>query len=296
MGRYFGIFCGILSAASYGTNPLFAVPLLRSGYGVDSMLFFRFFLAAVMLSPILVFFKEGFKISVGEASLLFILGALFAISSQTLFWSFTLMPAGIASTILFLYPIFTALIMGVFFHAHISFKTIAAIALSMGGILFLADLKGGGISLGGIVLVVLSALSYAIYIVMVKVTRLANIGGLKLTFYSLLFAAVCMALKFVFESSAPQMPANASEIANVLALAALPTFVAITSIAYAIRYAGPTIAAVLGAFEPATAVVLCVVFLDEPFTVSIACGISLIIAAVVILTLPDRPASTKIRS
>ena len=42
MKKYVGILCGIVSAVSYGTNPLFGVPLLRVGYGVESMLFFRF--------------------------------------------------------------------------------------------------------------------------------------------------------------------------------------------------------------------------------------------------------------
>ena len=49
MKKYVGILCGIVSAVSYGTNPLFGVPLLRVGYGVESMLFFRFLVAAVLL-------------------------------------------------------------------------------------------------------------------------------------------------------------------------------------------------------------------------------------------------------
>ena len=52
MKRLAGIFCGIVSAVSYGTNPVFAVPLLRDGYGVDSMLLFRFLLASLLLAPL----------------------------------------------------------------------------------------------------------------------------------------------------------------------------------------------------------------------------------------------------
>ena len=258
------------------------------------MLFFRFLGAAALLAPISAF-RGGFRVGRAEILLLFLLGALFAVSSQTLFWSFTMMPAGIASTILFLYPIFTALIMGIFFKARIGLKTVAAIALSFCGILFLADLRGGGVSVFGIALVVVSALSYAVYIVMVKVTRISSMGGFKLTFYSLFFAAVCLGLKFALEWRVPQIPTGDFEIVNVAALALLPTFVAITSIAYAIRYAGPTVAAVLGAFEPATAVLLCVAFLGESFTFSIGCGISLIVVAVVILTLPESAEISKNR-
>lgn len=115
MKKYVGILCGIVSAVSYGTNPLFGVPLLRVGYGVESMLFFRFLGAAVLLLPFAFYFGHGLRTTRSEAGVLFFVGVLFAVSSLALYESFKLMPAGIASAILFLYPVFTALIMGVFF-------------------------------------------------------------------------------------------------------------------------------------------------------------------------------------
>ena len=57
MKKYVGILCGIVSAVSYGTNPLFGVPLLRVGYEVESMLFFRFLGAAVLLLPFVLFWE-----------------------------------------------------------------------------------------------------------------------------------------------------------------------------------------------------------------------------------------------
>ena len=119
MKKYVGILCGIVSAVSYGTNPLFGVPLLRVGYGVESMLFFRFLGAAVLLLPFAFYFGRGLRTTRSEAGVLFFVGVLFAVSSLALYESFKLMPAGIASAILFLYPVFTALIMGVFFKAPI---------------------------------------------------------------------------------------------------------------------------------------------------------------------------------
>ena len=70
MKRLAGILCGIVSAVSYGTNPLFAVPLLRGGYGVDSMLFFRFSAAALLLAPVVAAFGGGFRTTRAEAGLL----------------------------------------------------------------------------------------------------------------------------------------------------------------------------------------------------------------------------------
>lgn len=162
MKKYVGILCGIVSAVSYGTNPLFGVPLLRVGYGVESMLFFRFLGAAVLLLPFAFYFGRGLRTTRSEAGVLFFVGVLFAVSSLALYESFKLMPAGIASAILFLYPVFTALIMGVFFKAPIGWRATAAIAVSFCGILLLADLRGGSVSALGIGLVVLSVILLAL--------------------------------------------------------------------------------------------------------------------------------------
>ena len=280
MKKYVGILCGIVSAVSYGTNPLFGVPLLRVGYGVESMLFFRFLGAAVLLLPFAFYFGHGLRTTRSEAGVLFFVGVIFAVSSLALYESFKLMPAGIASAILFLYPVFTALIMGVFFKAPI--------AVSFCGILLLADLRGGSVSALGIGLVVLSALSYSMYMVALKVTRLADMSALKVAFYSLLFSAVAFAIYFAARAGLPQIPKNLSEFLCVAGLIVFPTLLSITSIAFAVRYAGPTITAILGAFEPASAAVFCALFLGEKFTAAIVSGIGLVVLSVILLALPER--------
>ena len=44
-----GCVLGAVAAASYGLNPLFTLPLYGAGMGVDSVLFYRYLLAAAML-------------------------------------------------------------------------------------------------------------------------------------------------------------------------------------------------------------------------------------------------------
>ena len=76
------------------------------------------------------------------------------------------MEAGIASTILFVYPILVALIMAVAFKEKVTLQTVLCIFLALSGIGLLY--KGGDgttLSLVGVGLVMASALSYAIYIV-----------------------------------------------------------------------------------------------------------------------------------
>ena len=44
-----GFLLGAIAAASYGMNPLFTLPLYSAGMSVDSVLFYRYALAIVVL-------------------------------------------------------------------------------------------------------------------------------------------------------------------------------------------------------------------------------------------------------
>ena len=49
-----GYLIGALAAASYGTNPLFAIPLYEEGMNPDSVLFFRYLLAIPVMGIMLL--------------------------------------------------------------------------------------------------------------------------------------------------------------------------------------------------------------------------------------------------
>ena len=94
------------------------------------------------------------------------------------------MDAGIASTILFVYPVLVAIIMAVVFKEKVSPVTMFSIALAFVGISLLCKSPGGQtLSLVGITFVFLSSLSYAIYIVGVNRSSLKDMPIAKLTFY-----------------------------------------------------------------------------------------------------------------
>ena len=106
-----GYLLGMIAAASYGMNPLFALPLYKAGLDPDSVLFFRYMFAIPILGIMLKARGRGFGLRRREVLPLIVMGVLVAVSSLTLFLSYNYMEAGIASTILFVYPILVALIM-----------------------------------------------------------------------------------------------------------------------------------------------------------------------------------------
>lgn len=108
---FWGYVAGIVAGVTYGLNPLFAKPLLEMGVSVDTMLSIRYLLAVAILGAWLLFKKESFKVNKAQFLRLCILGVLFGLSSMLLFVSYKYIPAGLATTIVFLYPVLIALIM-----------------------------------------------------------------------------------------------------------------------------------------------------------------------------------------
>lgn len=329
-----GFFFGILAAVSYGVNPLGAKYLYEEGLNVESVLFYRYGLAALIIGMIMAGKMiagrkvastnsatgyESFKVSRGELSTLTALGLMFVISSLTLYCSFLYMDSGVACSLLFVYPVMTAVLMAMLYGEKITKATAAAIALSLVGVLLLY--KGDGetvLSTVGVLLVMVSALSYALYIIVanrasapeselgtghsklskyiplphrVTIHRL-DMSAMKLSFYVLIVCAVSMVLFSFTSAERHLMPlVTGREWGYSLMLAIVPTVFSLVSMGIAVRIIGSTPTAIMGALEPLTAVVIGLTVFHEALTVNLVVGILLILTAVITIILSKGKAS-----
>lgn len=275
-----GYILGSIAAASYGMNPLFALPLYKAGMDPDSVLFFRYLFAIPLLGIMIKARGRSFKIQRKETFPLIIMGLLVALSSLTLFLSYNYMAAGIASTLLFVYPIMVALIMAMVFKEKLALQTIVCMLLALGGIgLLYKSEDGSTLSLIGTLLVFASSLSYAIYIVGINQTSLKNVATLKVTFYVLLFGLSLFVARLLY-SGVLNTPDQWYLWANLLALAVFPTAISFLCTTGAIQYIGSTPTAILGALEPVTAIFFGIAFFGESLTVRESFGLVMIIVAV----------------
>lgn len=278
-----GYMLGAIAAATYGMNPLFALPLYKDGMNPDSVLFFRYLFAIPIMAVMIKSRRRSFRLQRKEILPLIIMGLLLSLSSLALFLSYNYMEAGIASTLLFVYPIMVALIMSCVFKEALKPLTIFCIFLALSGIalLYQGD-NGQPISLQGILLVMVSALSYAIYIVGVNRSTLKEIPTVKLTFYVLLFGVSLFVFRVDFGQSVI-VPDKWYLWGNLIALAALPTALSFLCTTQAIQYIGSTPTAILGALEPLTALFFGILLFGETLTVQLGCGIALILIAVTLI-------------
>ena len=274
---------GSIAAASYGMNPLFALPLYKAGMDPDSVLFFRYLFAIPLLGIMIKARGRTFKIQRKETFPLIIMGLLVALSSLTLFLSYNYMAAGIASTLLFVYPIMVALIMAMVFKEKLALQTIVCMLLALGGIgLLYKSEDGSTLSLIGTLLVFASSLSYAIYIVGINQTSLKNVATLKVTFYVLLFGLSLFVARLLY-SGVLNTPDEWYLWGNLLALAVFPTAISFLCTTGAIQYIGSTPTAILGALEPVTAIFFGIAVFGESLTVRESIGLVMIIVAVTLV-------------
>lgn len=280
-----GYILGAVAAATYGLNPLFALPLYAEGMDADSVLFFRYLLAMPLMAVMIVGRGRSFRTEGHLWLPIVLMGIMMALSSLLLFESYNYMDASIASTLLFVYPLMVAGIMAAVYHERMTVLTGVCMLAALGGIALL--FKGGDgatLSVTGTVLVMLSSLSYAIYIVGVNRPGLRQVPTVKLIFYVLLTGALLFGLKIVLTPGARfTTPTHWYMWGCVVALALLPTVVSFLCTTSAIQYIGPTPTAILGALEPVTAVVIGVTVFSEHLTGRDWVGLVLIIAAVTLV-------------
>ena len=284
-----GFIFAALSAICYGTNPLGALHLYAQNYSPETVLFYRFFTAALLLLAVMLAKGSRFKITLRECGALVAFGFLFAVSSLTYYASFKYMDAGLASTLLFLYPLEVSVLMAIFFKEKIKLWTVVSIVVSMAGIARLCR-GGDGVALStvGLALVFASSISYAVYMVMANRINL-QMGSVKMTFYAICF---CMSFLLLYSvtlgSGLPPVLTEATSWGWGFMLGLVPTVLSLIFMVKAVKSIGSTPTAILGALEPVTAVSIGVLVFGEILTSRLIAGIILILGSVVLIAVKKK--------
>lgn len=287
-GLSWGYLAGIVSGITYGMNPLFGVPVINKGLDVNSLLFYRYGVATLLMLVYMFVAKKQIRISWRQFGLMVVLGVLFTGCSITLFESYKYIPSGVATSILYVYPIMVALIM-MFFGQFPSWKTWVSIFAGVAGAVLLSVKGSGGfIDWKGILLVVASGLCYTLFIVIVNQSKqIKALPNLTLTFYCFLVGSVMLFCLSGFGLRLNAVPDAVSWL-NILGLAILPTAIATITLAAATKSVGATKTSVLGILEPLTAIFVGTLVFHEAFTANVALGVALIIFAILFMILTEK--------
>lgn len=285
---WWGYFAGIISGITYGMNPLFGVPVLNKGLDVNSLLFYRYGMAVLLMLIFMLATKRKLRISLRQFGMMCILGSMFTFCSVMLFLAYKYIPSGIATSVLYIYPILVALGM-IFFGQKPSWQTWISIFAGVAGAIILSlNGEGGFIDWRGIMLVILSGLCYTMFIIIVNQSKVIKpMPNMTITFYCFLVGSIVL---FFFSRCGLQlnkMP-DASCWLNVAGLAIFPTAVATITLSAASKSIGATKTSIMGILEPLTAIFIGVALFHEPFTINVAIGVALILFSILFMVLTSK--------
>lgn len=280
-----GFMYGVATSVTFGLIPLFTLPLMHAGLASDSILFYRFITATIALGLMIVVKKESFKVAWRDVPIIVVLAVFYTASSMFLLYGYEAMGAGVATTLHFTYPVFVTLLMLVIFRERASWVTWTAVVLAICGVAKLS-LDGTELKLDpmGVVIVLLSAVGYASYIIAVNKSRVRDMHSRKLAFYVFVFTTIIFGIKNMLGDGVQPLP-DAWSAVNVVLLAVAPTVISNITLLLAVRNIGGTLTSILGALEPVTAVCIGALVFGEAFTLNEAIGIALILTAVVLVIL-----------
>ena len=280
-----------ISGIAFGLIPLFAIPVLATGMHSTSVLIYRYAFGCLAMLGMLMFHRTRMWLAFGDFLRILLLSAMYAVSSIALIEGYNYMASGIATTLLFSYPVWTLLLSVVFLHERLSLTTAVAIGIAVAGVFFLSGILDGNGSmegLTGLFLLLLSGFLYAVYMVIFPRMRIRQMPSLKLTFYIFFFAMLILTLYATFTRGRIDPIDTRSQLVNLFLLGVVPTAVSNVTLIVALKQISSTLAAVLGAFEPMTAMCVGILLFGEPLTLPIVIGFVLIIASVFILVLSKR--------
>lgn len=275
----------ILSAVLFGTMPLMAKRAFALGSNAYTTAFGRFATGAVIAGLVILLHpKQTIRVSKKQFRALLLLSLFYAATPVLLYSSYQSIDSGLASTLHFTYPVAVMLLSALLFRERIGRRELLCAILCMAGVLLLYT-PGAKTDTSGVVIAALSGLVYAGYIVALDKSGLKGLSVLTMTFWlSLLSAAEIFAFSLCTGNLTLYLPK--AVWLPYLGLGLFATVLALTLFQIGVFLCGPVKASLLSTFEPLTGVVIGILVFHETLTVKSACGLLLILLAVILLALP----------
>lgn len=282
-----GVVNGIISGVSFGMIPLFSIPVIAAGMDNVSILVYRFLFGSAAMLAILLLRKTNMRVSLSELLRIVSLAIFYITTALATLECYKYLSSGIATALVYTDPIWCALIGLAFLGDKFSIKLTSSILLASLGVMMMTGVFSGDgtFSMIGLLLGLASGLAYGIYLILVPRLKVKHIASLKLTFYVFFTGMwLLIAYSLMTNGGVEEVPDSSCWL-DLALLGLIPTAISNICVTVSLKLIDSTIVAILGAFEPLTAMVVGVVILGEPLGFIGVVGGMLILVAVAILTI-----------
>jgi drug/metabolite transporter (DMT)-like permease len=258
---------------------LFGKYAFADGMDAITILFLRFSLAAVLMLTLLVLRKEpiprgGVLLRLIGMGAIGYMGQAFAYLSALRYAS-----AGLVALLLYLYPVFIALISFFVLHEPITGIRRLALGLALAGTALTVGPAGGEIT--GIILGISAALIYSVYI-LVGAHVMRHVSAVQSS--AVIFTSAGITAGVLMGINGPHMPASAFGWMIIVSIVLIATVLPVATFLAGLKRIGPANAAMLSTLEPVVTVLLAAVCLGEILPPVTWAGGVLILSAVLLQT------------
>lgn len=258
-----GILWIIGASIAYGIMPIWSVISQNNGISTDFILFFRFLCSAFLLFLWALYKQISLKLTKLQYLQFFFLGGiLYIIQSFACLDSLRYIPASLSVLIYHIYPIIVTLIALIFLRQKLQAKTLFSLFLCFAGLaIILQPQKDLELSVYGVILSLIGALFYGLYVVFSK-SYTSNLSSVVCSFYICLFAAL-MILGFMIPNPPQFDNFNLNGILSLLGLTFISTLFPMMAYFLGMPRINVTKTAILGMIEPLVGVLLSLWLLGE---------------------------------
>ena len=287
MNKLIGYIAVLLAAGFFGLFALFETGLQSLGFNTFNILATRYVGTSLILICIAIFSKNKTIFKINKKQLLylsFVSIVFYGGTSFILFISFSYIPSGIAQTLHFLYPAVVFVLCIITKQEELNKRNLLGLVLSSIGLLVISNINSNAkLNTLGIILAIISAFTFAFYMLSVRSKLLKDLSSLTYVLYLNLSAGI-----FYFIVSLILPPVLTSNeilpiFINSFGIVVFTTFLASFTLTWGIKKVGSSSAAILCCLEPITATVVGFICLNETLSVNFIFGSILILTSTVLI-------------
>jgi len=282
-----GTLCIIGTTICYGFVPSLSFLAFDQGVHTETLLFNKFFYAALLMWTYILIKKLPYKMEKKAARMMLLICLSYIGLATTLYFSFNYISGSLATIVSFTFPAMIVAIEMITKMEPVRIGKIIAVILSMVGMAFIVWTPDMGGNLIGIAFAFGTALCYVVYVMGLSSKTMKSQNSLTIAGYVLLSSAVFNFFRCFF-SGKPLFAVAPSQLVYVLLLAVVCAFLAIMFYCIGLKYISAGNAAIINTFEPVVACILGYVLIGDILTPPMIFGSVLIVAAVLLTNLPQR--------
>jgi len=284
-----GVALVVGSACCFGTLGVFGKLAYRLGLTTPQLLSYRFALAALLLWLAAAITHQGLPPRRSLLGLAIMGGAGYVGQSGSYFSALHFIPASTNALLLYTFPVAVTLLAALLFHESLGWMKLGAVGLAFLGTMLVVEAQLRAAAPIGIALGLGSAAFYSGYIL--YGSRL--LPGLPPVSATAVIMTSAAAVWTAYASINGQLAVDWTipRIVLIASFAVVGTTIPVLTFILGLRLVGPSRAAILSTFEPASTVLLAVIILGEIANPIQYAGGALILASVVLLEGPGWRAS-----